>query len=342
MRQMRITPAKGLVLAGFIAAGTFIFTSKLMENRQTMPVKPLKTVEKTIPVKKEKEDLSPPVRTLVPEEERKAGAVAKQATAPSSFRKSTLKTARNYLISHGFGKDDVDSLLADSRVKKQDLRFPKAGTTKVKMTYERYKAYFKLDELAPKGVKFYLANKDYIEAKEAETGVPKALVLSHYGIESIYGDSTGHHLAIDVLLTRMETNPKRTGFALNELAALLRLCGKYGKDPLEVNGSDWAAIMPAQAIPTSLEAFDRRHPCNTFEELISARNSLAFMFDYLVRAGASNKSGFEPHSRNYNAAFAYNHSSLYARLAMEFAQMLEKKIFEAEAETFRMKGVSGF
>jgi len=330
MRKMTMTPAKTLALAGIVAAGTFIFTSKLMENRQITPVKPLKTVEKTIPVKKAaKEDLSPPVRTLVPEEERKAGA--KQATAPSSFRKSTLKTARNYLVSHAFEKSGVDSLLADSRIKKQDLRFPKAGTTKVKMTYEKYKAYFKLDELAPKGVKFYLANKDYIEAKEAETGVSKALVLSHYGIESIYGDSTGHHLAIDVLLTRMETSSRRSGFALKEIAALCRLCKKYGKNPLEVNGSDWAAIMPAQAMPTSLEAFDRRHPCNTFEELSSARNSLAFMFDYLVRAGASDKSGFELKGRNYRAAFAYNHSDWYARLAMEFAQMLETKLFEEKA-----------
>lgn len=343
MRQMKITPAKTLALAAVFAAGSFIFTSKLMENGKLMQVKPLKSVEKTVPAKKaEKEDLSPPVRNLAASSEKKGSEAAAQAKLSPTFRKSTLKRARNYLVTHGVRKGEADSLLADPRVEKQALRFPKAGATRKKMTYEKYKSYFKLDELAPKGVQFYLVNRECIDSKEKETGVPSALAMSHYGIESIYGDSTGHHRAVNIFLTRMETNPRRSGFALSELASLLRLCKKYGKDPLEVKGSDWGAITPAQAIPTSLENFDRRHPCGTFEELVSARNSIAFVFDYLMRAGATNRGRYALKGRNYRAAYAYNHSDWYARLAMEFAVMMETRLLAERIGGFGRTGPSMF
>jgi len=342
---MKLTPAKTLILAGIVAASSFIFTSKLMENRQIMQLKPLKTVEKIVPLKKaKKEDLSAPVRRIMLYVEKegtgaKQDTVAKQTTAPAPIRKPTLSRARNYLVSKGFEKAGIDSLLADPRIGKVSLEYAKTDTVKGKMTYERYKKYFKPDELMKRGPAFYLSNKEYLDSMETESGVPKSQVLSHHWIESFYGDSTGSRLAVNVLLTRMERNPGRSGFALNELAALLRLCKKYNKDPLEVYGSVWAAITPAQAIPSMLERFDKRHPCTSFDELVSARNSIAFIFDYLMRSGATVKSGYavppthkaaygknRQKYSNYLAAFDYNHSEWYARLAMEFALMMEMEL----------------
>lgn len=344
MKQMRMTPAKTLAIAAIFAAGSFIFTGKLLENRQIMPAKPPQAVEKTVVVKKPSIDyMAPPVRTVFSSYGKKDTLAPAADVAPlPRFAKNTLKRAKSYLVSKGFEADSVDSLLSDQRVGKVHFYYPKADTLKGKMTYARYKAFFELEALAPKGVQFYLDNQAHFDSLEAETGVPALQVLSHYGIESIYGDSTGSRLAVNVLLTRMETSPKRMRFALSELGALMRLCRKYNKDPLEVYGSVWAAITPAQAIPTSLESFDKRHPCASFGELVSARNSIDFIFDYLKRSGATVKSGFKKGGSNYKAAFAYNHSDWYAQLVMEFTRMLEKKIFDAKIEAVGMKGISRF
>ncbi len=325
---MKLTPAKTLALAGIVAVGSFIFTSKLMENRQIVPAKPPQAIEKTVIAKKPRIDyMAPPVRTVFSSYGKKdtPQPVVDVASFPS-FAKNTLKSTRSYLVSKGFDADSVDSLLSDPRVGKVHFYYPKADTLKGKMTYARYKAFFELEKLTPKGVQFYLSNQAHIDSMEAASGVPALQVLAHYGIESIYGDSTGSRLAINVLLTRMETSPKRMRFALSELGALLRLCRKYNKDPLEVYGSVWAAITPAQAIPTSLESFDKRHPCTSFEELISARNSIDFIFDYLSRSGATVKTGFQKGDSNYKAAYAYNHSDWYALLVMEFAVVMEARL----------------
>lgn len=324
--------AAGIVFMA-TAIGTYAFFSKQMEKYALTP--PAKDTLAVVMPAASATKIEPKARQAG-----KSGEKAQIIETGTGFGKTTIAGVKNYLCRHDFNAREVESLLSDPRIKKQDLRVPKPDTARGKMDYARYRALFKPEKLASRGAKLYRADQAYIDSKEAEGGAPKALCLSHYGMESFYGDSTGHHAAVNVFLTRIETSPRRAAFALKELAALLRLCKKYNADPLEIMGSHWGAINREQAMPTSLESFDRRHPCGTFAELISERNSLAFIFDYLALSGATNKHGYGvPTAKdsaahmehgaqfaNYWAAFEYNHSPWYARLAMEISGRIEKEL----------------
>jgi membrane-bound lytic murein transglycosylase B len=277
--------AAPFVLAATVATMSFLYTSRIIENRELAKPKPVASAVA------QKDTLKPPapVHVKIP------------------FRKSTLESARKYLLSRGFEKGKIDSLLSDTRIEKLAI-FPKRneGEPKKQLTYKEYKKIFGVEQLAKKAAEFYKENRELVGFLSAFTPAPPELALSILGIESKFGANTGRHTVLNVYLTYLEDRPKRTDFALDEIEALMRICGKYGKDPLEVKGSHGGAIGPMQFIPSSLVKFDTSGTHKSFEDLVSVKSALVLVFTYLSHSGADSYSGFSIGGVNYNAAFAYN------------------------------------
>lgn len=289
------------MFAAVVAGASFFYTSRLMENRKIAAPKPIAAMVQKDTAK------HIPIHVRVP------------------FGKTTLEKARSYLLSNGFEKGEVDTLLCDKRLEKLQLFPKKTGEKRKPLTYGEYKKIFGPELLAKLGAKFYAAHKRFVDSVASRSSAPKEMALSILGIETIYGKETGKHRVVNVFLTYLEEG-KRRDFALGELAAMLRICKKYGADPLSVRGSHAGAITPSQFIPTSIERFDAAAGCSTFDELCSIETSIKLVFAYLSASGASGGAGYGIGGANYTAAFAYNHSSFYARLSVELAEMIQKKI----------------
>ena len=108
------------------------------------------------------------------------------------------------------------------------------------------------------GVRFWQANREWLERAEKEYGVPAEIIVGIIGVESIYGQQMGDFRVIDALTTLSfhfpESHPRaaeRTAFFRGELEQFLSLVNRAGADPLQPRGSYAGAMGMPQFMPSS-------------------------------------------------------------------------------------------
>ncbi len=125
-----------------------------------------------------------------------------------------------------------------------------------------YRARFVEPGRIEAGVRFWLAQRDYLERAEATYGVPAWLVAGILGVETIYGRNTGSFRALDALATLSLDFPashpraaERQAFFRGELETLLQLSRDQGVDPDQWRGSYAGAMGLPQFMPSSWQRF---------------------------------------------------------------------------------------
>jgi lytic murein transglycosylase len=95
--------------------------------------------------------------------------------------------------------------------------------------------------------------RDTVDATAARFGVPPAIVVAIWGIESNYGDNTGSTPTIDALAT-LGFDGRREGWARGQLLAALKILQSGDIDRLHMIGS-WAGAMgQTQFLPSAFLA----------------------------------------------------------------------------------------
>lgn len=259
-------------------------------------------------------------------------SVLAETLQANAFRKSTLKTARNYLVSQKLGREYVEAVLSDSRVEKPELNGVQLSAGELrKKSYKKYKEAFKFGQLKEWGVEFCKDCGMELAASQERTGVPYELTAALLGVESQYGRTIGDRVAVNVFLAKVENahnakDPEKArGEALWELAALLKICEKYCKDPLEVKGSYAGAITPAQFMPSNLWKYDREGvvACGTFEDFFSMPSAITLASTYLKRNGRV---------MSYNPKDTPKYGRLIRELAGEIKKKMDEGAMEAKKE----------
>jgi len=192
---------------------------------------------------------------------------------------------------------------------------------------EEYQSYKKAHDfwVLLQGGKIALAlHKEAFEDAEKKTGAPRELIAAILGIESKYGLVKPKYPVFNLYMTYAENRPDKRGFALNELAAFLRICLKYNVDPFSLNGSSAGALLPGQFLPSTLLQLDNLPKGASFEELGAFPKSIDMVARFLAKAGASSSDGFGIGGKNWKAAWRYNHDDNYARFVAELAQALKE------------------
>jgi membrane-bound lytic murein transglycosylase B len=105
------------------------------------------------------------------------------------------------------------------------------------------------------GVTFWQENEVALSEVESKTGVPAEIIVAIIGVETQYGENTGHYRVIDALSTLGFAYPKRSQFFLDELENFLILCREEKMDPLEPTGSYAGAMGIPQFMPSSYRAY---------------------------------------------------------------------------------------
>jgi membrane-bound lytic murein transglycosylase B len=108
------------------------------------------------------------------------------------------------------------------------------------------------------GVRFWQANRQWLELAEKQYGVPPEIIVGIVGVESIYGQQMGDFRVIDALTTLSfhfpQAHPRaaeRTAFFRGELEQFLSMQKRLGSDPLEPLGSYAGAMGMPQFMPSS-------------------------------------------------------------------------------------------
>ena len=164
---------------------------------------------------------------------------------------------------------DSDVLLAilKQAEKRQSILDAISRPAEKTLTWERYRNIFIQKKRIQDGADFYKKHAKVLQAAEDKFGVPKEIIVSIIGVETLYGKNTGSYRVIDALSTLAFDYPKRSPFFRSELKHFLILTSAQGKDPLTFKGSYAGAMGLGQFMPSSYRAYAAEYGTDGFIDI---------------------------------------------------------------------------
>ena len=155
---------------------------------------------------------------------------------------------------HGFGREEVESLLLDAERQQSILDAIARPAEKTKPWYE-YRQIFLNERREREGIEFLHEHREVLARAQAQTGVPAEVIVAILGVETYYGRVAGSYRVLDALSTLAFDYPKRSPFFTKELENFLLLAREQGLDPTELKGSYAGAMGYGQFMPSSYRAY---------------------------------------------------------------------------------------
>ena len=162
----------------------------------------------------------------------------------------------------GWDESWVQRWLAEAQKLPTVIRLITPAPSTVAKNWAAYRARFIEPGRIEAGVRFWQAQRAYLERAEATYGVPAWLVAGIIGVETFYGRLTGNFRALDALATLSLDFPashpraaERQAFFRGELETLLQLSLEQGVDPDQWRGSYAGAMGLPQFMPSSWRKF---------------------------------------------------------------------------------------
>lgn len=157
---------------------------------------------------------------------------------------------------HQFDEQALSGLFDEVEIKADIIE--KISKPSESSPWYKYRRIFLKKPRIEAGVQFWQKNARTLQAVEAQTGVPAQMIVAIIGVETLYGQNTGHYRVIDALSTLAFAYPPRSQFFRSELEHFLLLCREEKIDPLTPTGSYAGAMGIPQFMPSSYRnyAFD--------------------------------------------------------------------------------------
>jgi membrane-bound lytic murein transglycosylase B len=156
----------------------------------------------------------------------------------------------------------VQQVLGQARKSDQVLRLMQPAPAGTPKNWRVYRSRFIEPIRIKAGVKFWEANRRWLERAQAQTGVPAEIIVGIIGVETLFGQHTGNVPVLDALTTLAFDFPpshpraqQRSEFFRSELEQFLVLARRTGTDPLRLRGSYAGALGMPQFMPSSWVRF---------------------------------------------------------------------------------------
>lgn len=159
---------------------------------------------------------------------------------------------------------------------------------------------------------------------EQQYGVPGAVLVAIWGLETDFGVNIGKFSTIRALATLAYDCRRADRFRL-ELLDALRIVDRGDLSPSEMRGAWAGEIGQTQFMPSSYLKFAVDFDGNGKRDLLhSAPDVLASTANYLAGYGWQRSRGWEPGSPNFSVIQQWNQSEVYAKTIAAFAAQLDR------------------
>jgi membrane-bound lytic murein transglycosylase B/pimeloyl-ACP methyl ester carboxylesterase len=266
-------------------------------------------------------------------EARRAALAQRPAVAPNAKTPAQVRAGVEAKLAGRVPAARVDAFFADPRLRVIDGvadRFNNPGGGEA-LPYEKYRLLFLNPESLAAGDRFLAAQGATLAAVAAARGVDAHLLAAHAGVETRYGSFTGKTPIGAALWTIALKVPRRSDWAVRELAELLVFA--KGADAHAWNGSYAGAFGLVQFMPSSANAFAVDHDADGAVDLFGWPDALASAANYLVRHGYRAGEPYTPGSAIGRAIWAYNHSENYVKVVLEVRAELLARAAQRELWT---------
>ena len=159
---------------------------------------------------------------------------------------------------------------------------------------------------------------------EQQFGVPGAVVVSIWGLETDFGAGMGKHPVVRAVAT-LAHDCRRTEMFQRELLAALTILQRGDQNPAELRGAWAGEIGQTQFLPSSYVKFAVDFDGNGRRDLIrSVPDVLASTANYLRGYGWQRGQPFTEGSKNFEVLREWNRAQVYQKTIALFASRLSR------------------
>ena len=156
---------------------------------------------------------------------------------------------------HGIARNELLRQFARVKPSPAVIKAIRPPTDPRVRSWSAYRARFVEPTRIARGIAFYRQHGDALSRAEAEFGVPAEIIVAIIGIETIYGQQSGHFHVFNALSNLAFDYPPRAELFRHELEELLLLARDQGKDPWHYRGSYAGAMGMPQFLPSSIRRY---------------------------------------------------------------------------------------
>jgi membrane-bound lytic murein transglycosylase B len=159
------------------------------------------------------------------------------------------------MLSQQYGFDQAQLTSWFNQTEFLKLAVPKSQKAKKPKPFYMYRNALITPARVQAGVIYWQQHKAALLAAEQRYGVPVEVLLGILGVETTYGENTGHYSAFQGLATLAFNHPSRRPYFTSELTHYLLLCREQNWNPLLVRSSFDGGLGLPQFMPSSYRMY---------------------------------------------------------------------------------------
>lgn len=188
------------------------------------------------------------------------------------------------------------------------------GQRSFKLSFEQFYARRVSGALISRGKSLMSTHGGLLSRIEQRYGVPGAVLISIWGLETNYGQGGGGSMSITRSLATLAYDCRRSKFFENELVNALRIIGRGDMSAASMRGGWAGEIGPMQFLPSSYVKYAVDFDGDGRRNLMSSvPDMLASTANYLRSYGWKPGQAWTPGAPNYGVIQQWNKAEVYAR-----------------------------
>jgi lytic murein transglycosylase len=197
------------------------------------------------------------------------------------------------------------------------------GQRSFKLSFEQFYARRVSGSLISRGQSLMASNRALLDRIEKTYGVPGAVLISIWGLETNYARSSGGSKSIFRSLATLAYDCRRAKFFENELTNALKIIQRGDKSVGQMRGGWAGEIGPMQFLPSSYMKYAVDFDGDGRRDLFnSVPDMLASTANYLKGHGWKAGQPWGPGTANYGAIREWNKAEVYQRTIAVMSEKL--------------------
>jgi lytic murein transglycosylase len=242
-----------------------------------------------------------------------SGAKAAACGNDGSGFEAWLADFKSKAAAQGLSPATLASALSDVSYDPNVVRLDRSQRS-FKLSFEEFYARRVSDMLIRRGQHWLATHAQLLDRIEARFGVPGAVLVAIWGLETNYGaDGNGGRSILKSLAT-LAYDCRRSQFFQNELLNALHIVERGDMTAAQLRGGWAGEIGPMQFLPSSYLKYAVDFDGDGRRDLVrSVPDMLASTANYLKGYGWQPRQGWEPGSANFAVIKEWNKADVYAR-----------------------------
>ncbi|HVJ79303.1 MAG TPA: lytic murein transglycosylase [Hyphomicrobium sp.] len=251
-------------------------------------------------------------------------AAAQCGNGPGGFQ-SWLQDFKQRAVAQGISAATVSRALAGVTYDPKVIRLDHSQHS-FKLSFKQFYARRVNGALINRGRALMRAHRGTLDRIEKRYGVPGAVIVAIWGLETHYGaDATSRYSIIRSLAT-LAYDCRRSEFFTGQLLDALRIVGRGDLSPNQLRGGWAGEIGQTQFLPTPYVRYAVDFDGNGHRDLVhSVPDILASTANFLAKHGWQRGGSWQPGSANYGVLASWNKAEVYQRTIAAMATQLAGK-----------------